>query len=365
MFATASCSVEALDVGHGDRLRRAELILQRLVGEPAADERACDQHDREQPRPDRSLARRLVVFVVAARRVGRARHGRRPDRRRRLADVRLREDRRRRLGSLGGDADPARDPLEVGVHLLGRVVAVGGILRERSQDDVVEVARDLGPVGRRRHGRLREVLHRDLDRRLAGERHRAGEQLVEHDPGGVEVRGLVDGGAARLLGGEVLRRPDDRSRLGHLARRAGACDAEVHHLHAALAVHDHVVRLDVAVDDPVPVREAERREDLARVVDRDAERRRAARDEQLLQRPPLDVLHRDVVRPLRVAAVVDRDDARVREPGGVLRLAAEALDELLVARVPVVEDLDRDAPCRAPGPRRDRRSPSHRSPASG
>ena len=131
--------------------------------------------------------------------------------------------------------------------------------------------------------------------------------------------------------------------LGHLARRAGARDPEVHHLDAALAVDDHVVRLDVAVDDPVPVREAERREDLARVVDRDPERRRAARDEQLLQRPPLDVLHRDVVRPLRLAAVVDRDDARMREAGGVLRLAAEALDELVVARVPVVEDLDRDA----------------------
>src|SRR4029079_2428738 len=55
-----------------------------------------------------------------------------------------------------------------------------------------------------------------------------------------------------------------------------------------------------------------------------------------------EVLHRDVVRALGVAAVVDRDDVRVGEPGGVLRLAAEALDELVVGRVPVVEDLDRD-----------------------
>jgi hypothetical protein len=34
----------------------------------------------------------------------------------------------------------------------------------------------------------------------------------------------------------------------------------------------------------------------------------------------------------------------VREAGGVRRLAPEALDELLVVRVPVVEDLDRDPP---------------------
>ena len=47
---------------------------------------------------------------------------------------------------------PRAISLEVGVHLLGRVVPVGGILREGSQDDVVEVARDLGPVGGRRTG---------------------------------------------------------------------------------------------------------------------------------------------------------------------------------------------------------------------
>ena len=103
------------------------------------------------------------------------------------------------------------------------------------------------------------------------------------------------------------------------------------------------MRLDVAVDDAVAVREAERGEDLARVVDRDRDRAEAARDDQLLERPPLEVLHRDVVGALGLAAVVDRDDVRVREPGCVLRLAPEALDELLVVRVAVVEDLDRDA----------------------
>ena len=84
-------------------------------------------------------------------------------------------------------------------------------------------------------------------------------------------------------------------------------------------------------------------EDLARVVDRDRDRGRPAGDEELLEGAALQVLHRDVVRALRLAAVVDRDDVRVGETGRVLRLAAEALDELLVLRVPVVEHLDRDA----------------------
>ena len=331
----------ALDVGDRHRLGRAQLVLHCLPGEPAADECPCDQERGEQPGPDRAAPRRLVVLVVAP---GRIRRRRRADRRRRLRNVAAREHRRRRLRRLRRDPDPARDSLQVGVHLLRGVVAVVGVLRERPKDDVVEVARDLGPVGRRRHRRLREVLHRDLDRRLAGERHRARQQLVEHDSGRVEVRGLVDRGASCLLGREVLGRADDRPRLGHLARRAGARDPEVHHLHAPLAVDDHVVGLDVSVDDPVAVGETERRQDLARVVDRDPDRRGATCNEELLQRPPLDVLHRDVVRALGLAAVVDRDDVRVGEAGGVPRLAAEALDELLVARVPVVEDLDCHAP---------------------
>jgi hypothetical protein len=103
------------------------------------------------------------------------------------------------------------------------------------------------------------------------------------------------------------------------------------------------VGLDVAVDDPVAVRVAERGEDLARVGDRDRDRARAAREDQLLQRSPLDVLHDDEVGAVRLAAVVDRDDVLVREPGRVRRLAPEPLDELLVARVALVQDLDRDA----------------------
>ena len=48
--------------------------------------------------------------------------------------------------------------------------------------------------------------------------------------------------------------------------------------------------------------------------------------------------------PSRLAAVVDRDHVRVRQRGRALRLPVEALDELLVAGVALVQDLDRDPP---------------------
>ena len=56
-----------------------------------------------------------------------------------------------------------------------------------------------------------------------------------------------------------------------------------------------------------------------RVADRDLDRRRAEADEELLERPPVQVLHRDVVGALRLAAaVVDRHDVRVERPAAFL-----------------------------------------------
>ncbi len=204
--------------------------------------------------------------------------------------------------------------------------------------------RDLRPKRRRRLRDLGEMLHRDLQRRLAVERQLPGQQLVEHDPDRVDVGALVDRRAACLLGREVLRGPHDRPGLRHLARR-GPRDPEVGHLVApvrAVLVEEHVVRLDVAVHDPAPMGEPERAEDLARRVDRGGDRQRTVGHDPVLEAPALEVLHRDVVGALGLAAVVDRDDVRVGQAGGVLGLPPEPFDERVVARVPVVEDLDRD-----------------------
>ena len=196
-------------------------------------------------------------------------------------------------------------------------------------------------AGRRRRHAV-QVLHRDLDRLLARERDGAREHLVEHDADRVEIGGGADRAAARLLGGEVLGRADDRSDLGHLAG-AGARDAEVGDLAAAILADEHVVRLDVAMDDAVAVREPDGGQDLACVVHGDRHGQRALADDQLLEGRPLQVLHGDVRGALGLATVVDRHDVRVGEACGVLGLAAEALDEAGVGRVAVVEDLDRNA----------------------
>ena len=115
----------------------------------------------------------------------------------------------------------------------------------------------------RRDRLLGDLLERDRHRRVAVERHPAGQALVEQDAGRVEVRARRHRVALRLLGRQVLRGAEDRAGLGHV-RGAGAGDAEVRDLGVALVVDDHVVRLDVAVDDPALVGEALGAQDLDR-----------------------------------------------------------------------------------------------------
>ena len=83
------------------------------------------------------------------------------------------------------------------------------------------------------------------------------------------------------------------------------------------------------MDDAVAVGEARRLEDLARSAPTACSGVEAGVD-QLLQRAALEVLHRDVVGAVDVAAVEDGDDVGVLEARGGLGLAAEPLDELAV-----------------------------------
>ncbi len=97
-------------------------------------------------------------------------------------------------------------------------------------------------------------------------------------------------------------------------------------------VDDHVVGLEVAMDDPVAMGAADGLEDLDGDVDRPQRIERRLLADDLLEGAPRQVLHGDVVRVLEGATVVDADDARMLQAGGGLGLAAEALHEVGVLR---------------------------------
>ncbi len=186
------------------------------------------------------------------------------------------------------------------------------------------------------------MLHRDRDLAVALERDLAGEHLVQADAERVEIRLAGHGLAERLLGGDVVGRAEHPAVGGQplLVERSG--DPEVGDLGRALLVDEHVLGLDVAVDDVTGMGGAERARDLDPVGDGLGDRQPAHPADPLLERLALDVLEHDV-RPALVLAGVDHaDDVGMRELGDGSGLAAEALELVGVGRDLAVHQLDRD-----------------------
>ncbi len=192
--------------------------------------------------------------------------------------------------------------------------------------------------------RLRDVLERDRDRRLAGERQRAGEHLIQHDADRVEVAALVEIVALRLLRRDVGDAAHHHPRLRHAERVLGdrARDPEVAELDDVVFGDQDVRRLDVAVHQPLAMRVGEAAGDLDRVVDGGQLRQHVLVAHQLAERRAVDELHHDVVRVVLAPEVVDVDDVRMGELRRRLRFVREALDEVVVLGVLIAQHLDRD-----------------------
>ena len=190
----------------------------------------------------------------------------------------------------------------------------------------------------------------DVGRRAAGEpiRQPAGEQFVEQHAERVDVGGRGHRLAANLLGAGVFRRHQlqaGRGRRERLARELGIQqlgDAEVQQLGRAIGDHEHVGRLDVAVDDQVLVRVLDGGADVTKELQARGgvePVRVAVVDDRLA----FDVLHREVRPAVRRAATVEQArDERMLEAGENLPLVAEAADDAVGVHA-ALEHLDRHA----------------------
>ncbi len=88
--------------------------------------------------------------------------------------------------------------------------------------------------------------------------------------------------------------------------------------------------------------------DLQCELERKVDRERPFTVEKLLEGFPGDVLEDDELMAVLFPAVDDGDDPRMAQPGGGAGFTTEALDVLLVIRVAVVQDLERDHPLQQP-----------------
>src|SRR4028119_788854 len=181
---------------------------------------------------------------------------------------------------------------------------------------------------------LVDVLHRRGDRVAAPEGQLAGKRLVEDNAQRVQVARRSHAIAPSLLWGQVGRGAQGQVRLGHRLRGGGPRYAEIRHLYPGRGVQQHVLGLDVAVDYTSVVRDAEGLGHARAYPGGLPGVQGGPFGDAILERPTGDVLHGHVVGAVLVTpSIVDLDDARVVEGGGVFSLTPEAFDELLVVGV--------------------------------
>ena len=218
---------------------------------------------------------------------------------------------------------------------------------------VVEGRRHVVAKRRNARRRLGHLGREQPARRVVRVRDAAREQLVQHDPGRVDVAALV-GAPLGLLGRHVVRRAGRDRRAARAGDRLGHAEVGQDQLLVALAAvvggngleHD-VGRLQVAVDDPERVRDLETLGDPEADPDRLLDRVAAAvldpATHPLEQRAAVGEIHDEVRSAVReLVDVVDADDVVRVGPPEDAGLLEEPLPDLLVVRPVLGQNLDRD-----------------------
>lgn len=110
--------------------------------------------------------------------------------------------------------------------------------------------------------------------------------------------------------------------------------------------HEQVGRLDIAVDDPLPVRRVEGVGDLGAEIE-DRRFRHRARREERLERLPLEQFHGEEALSFVLAEIVDRADVWMVQRRGSARLPFEPLDRARIVGQLRGQELQRDVPAQS------------------
>src|SRR6266850_1306729 len=202
-----------------------------------------------------------------------------------------------------------RHVVECPGELLAALEALAAFFRRRLPDDLHDRRGD----GCRR-ARPVEHLRMEHRRQRAREGRFAVPQLVKAHAERVDVGRGVDRLALHLLRRHIGRRADHapgRRQPVLVVDELG--DAEVEDLRLPAIGDEDVVGLQVAMDDRVVMRDADRREELLDQVDRHVDAEASVYVEPRPHRAALDPLHDDEQDGAVLVEVVDANDARVVE----------------------------------------------------
>ena len=241
--------------------------------------------------------------------------------------------------------DLALEPRELVAQILGRLVALLGVLLEAARDDPAEMAGQADSDGGHRGRRVLQDRRDHRDGRVAGERPLAGGHLVEDGAHREDVGARIDALALGLLGRHVGRGAEDfaltrqaaerrRLELGDIILQGLGLgelgEAEVEHLDSAFGVHHHVGGLEVAVGDAAVVGGGDSVGESDAVAEEVVEQQAAGRD-QVREGLAVDELHGEEVGAVRFLDRVEDDDIGVVERRDGAGLALEAGEAFGVA----------------------------------
>ena len=147
---------------------------------------------------------------------------------------------------------------------IGRTVL--GILRRRPQHERVQARAEAGNDVRRRRNRVVDVTVGDLDRDFVGIGLSAGEHLIEHDADRVQIGARIGSGPGHELGSDIADGADQR--LRRRRRGHGTRQTEVGELDLTIGAQEHIVGLEVTVDNARRMHGLQRGEDCVEDDDR-------------------------------------------------------------------------------------------------
>ena len=119
-------------------------------------------------------------------------------------------------------------------------------------------------------------------------------------------------------------------------------DSEIRHQRVLVLIEQNVVRLDVAMDEPVSMRVVERARNLRGDRRRSLGRERAAIVDSVGERPASEIRHHEKHLVADDSKIGDRADVRMDELRGGLCLSPESLAHVGIPREMRMHDLDDD-----------------------
>ena len=236
-----------------------------------------------------------------------------------------------KVGIVKFDLGVAFKFVEIGKKFRRALISVRRVFLHRPESDLLQ------PYGNGRidkagtHGVFLQLHQRNGGIVIRLKRNLAGEHFVQHNANRIDIGATIGIFALRLLGAYVMHRTDRRGLVNvfgfHMVEPG---DAEIRDLDVGVGQQNDILRLDIAVHDPLVVGVLQCAQDLDHEMLRFTDIERFLTVDIFFERDALHVFHNNILEVLAETDVVYLYDIRVRQYGDRFGFVFEPHAELFV-----------------------------------